>query len=59
MATLLDEAIICAAADDSDSTNVSALAERWLALAALLDLLATVAARTAASSVIGHSLSYS
>lgn len=35
---LLDEAIICAAAADPDSTSARSLADRWLALAALLEL---------------------
>lgn len=35
---LLDEAAICAAAGDPDSASAQSLANRWLALAALLDL---------------------
>jgi MerR family transcriptional regulator, thiopeptide resistance regulator len=35
---LLDEAVICAAAADPDSASTRSLADRWLALAALLDL---------------------
>jgi MerR family transcriptional regulator, thiopeptide resistance regulator len=35
---LLDEAVICAAAADPDSASARSLADRWLALAALLDL---------------------
>ena len=41
IAALLDEAVICAAAADPDSANARALADRWLAIAAKLELPAT------------------
>lgn len=38
IAALLDEAAICAAAADPDSASARSLVDRWLALAALLEL---------------------